>query len=76
VAIHHRDGSVSHTLRHTRKGDPDAPLSDDDLTSKLANLASPILGREATQRLASSIWNLEEMEDVHHLVPTTTLAVT
>jgi 2-methylcitrate dehydratase PrpD len=76
VAIHHRDGSVSDTLRRTRKGDPDAPLSDDDLTSKLTNLASPILGREATQRLASSIWNLEEMEDVHLLVPTKTLVVT
>lgn len=44
--------------RPTRKGDPDDPLSPEDLTAKFHTLADPVTGRSAARSLAASILNL------------------
>lgn len=51
-------------LQPNRKGDPEDPLSDADLNDKLMELASPLLGADAAQRLAERIWQLEREPSV------------
>ena len=54
--------SDGRTLRHyqpTRKGDPDAPLSDEELSEKFFELAAPVIGRPAAQRLIADLWAID-----------------
>ena len=47
------------TLRHhqpTRKGDPDLPLSDTELSAKFEELATPVLGQGAAQARLRGLW--------------------
>jgi 2-methylcitrate dehydratase PrpD len=57
VAIEAR-GRREEWLQPTRKGDPDAPLSDAELEAKYLELASPVLGVEQARSLLSRLWNL------------------
>ena len=59
VAIAARDGRRDEHLQPTRKGDPDAPLSDTELESKYLELASPVLGDEQARRLLARLRRLE-----------------
>jgi len=59
VAIEARDGRRSEHLQRTRKGDPDAPLSDAELEGKYLELASPVLGEERARKLLERLWKLE-----------------
>ena len=43
----------------TRRGDPDDPLSDDEVTDKLVDLATPVIGAEAATALARTLWALD-----------------
>ncbi len=43
-------------LQPTRKGDPDAPLSDAELEDKFLELASPVLGAGRAKALLSELW--------------------
>lgn len=64
VAITLHDGTQHRFLQPTRKGDPDLPLTDDDLQSKLEEFAGPVLGAEALERVARQLWALERAENV------------
>jgi len=59
----HDGRRVSH-LQPTRKGDPEAPLDDFELDSKLIELASPVIGEPAAQQLLQQIWSLDRRADV------------
>jgi len=59
VAIESRDGRRGEHLQPTRKGDPDMPLSDDELEHKYLELASPVLGEEPARTLLARLWKLE-----------------
>jgi 2-methylcitrate dehydratase PrpD len=59
VAIEARDGRRGEHLQPTRKGDPDAPLSDAELEHKYLELASPVLGEEGSRKLLARLWRLE-----------------
>ena len=67
----HRSATVEVTLtdgrrlRHhqpTRKGDPDAPLSDAELAAKFAELVEPPLGEAATRRLLALLGEVETLD--------------
>lgn len=58
VRIDLDDGSQVEELALTRKGDPDAPLTDDELQAKFDELVEPTLGPMATAALASALWAL------------------
>jgi 2-methylcitrate dehydratase PrpD len=45
------DGRVLHHHQPTRKGDPDAPLTDAELDAKFHELAEPVLGRAGSTAL-------------------------
>jgi 2-methylcitrate dehydratase PrpD len=59
VAIETRDGRRGEHFQPTRKGDPDAPLSDAELEHKYLELAAPVLGDKAARKLLARLWRLE-----------------
>lgn len=67
VRIVARDGRQGEFLQPTRKGDPDAPLSDEDLNAKFLELTPPVLGGGAATQLLQRIWQLETMPSVRSL---------
>lgn len=66
VEIRLRDGRVLRRHQHTRKGDPDAPLTDQDLSDKFLELASEAIGRTAAEALLAQLW---EGSSVPGIVP-------
>ena len=59
VSIETVDGRRTEHLQPTRKGDPDAPLSDDDLSDKFLELAGPVLGEAAARSRLNMLWRLD-----------------
>jgi len=55
VTVTLRDGRVLERYQPTRKGDPDMPLSDADLTAKFRELTVPAVGEAAAARLEAAI---------------------
>jgi 2-methylcitrate dehydratase PrpD len=53
------DGSRETWLQPTRKGDPDAPLSDAELDAKFIELTSPVIGESDARARLSQLWRLE-----------------
>ncbi|MGH9086532.1 MAG: MmgE/PrpD family protein [Acidimicrobiales bacterium] len=53
--------------RHTRKGDPDDPLTDAELRAKFDDLTGGVLGAEAASSLEEALWHLGELGDVSEL---------
>ena len=62
VTVRMRTGHLFEHLQTTRKGDPDAPLSDDELAGKFRELTAPVLGASGTERLLSALWAAERAE--------------
>jgi 2-methylcitrate dehydratase PrpD len=56
VTVTLRNGQVLERYQPTRKGDPDAPLSDADLSAKFRELARPVIG-ETAEALLSALWS-------------------
>ncbi len=64
VEIEMTDGRRLRHYQPTRKGDPDAPLSDLELTEKFFELAGPAIGREAAEALIAQLWALDRQPHV------------
>jgi 2-methylcitrate dehydratase PrpD len=56
VEIKLRDGRVLNRHQHTRKGDPDAPLSDADLSDKFLELTADAIGTQEAKALLEALW--------------------
>ena len=50
------DGREFYRYQPTRKGDPDAPLSDAELSEKFRELAAPVIGAPAAESLLNALW--------------------
>jgi 2-methylcitrate dehydratase PrpD len=59
VVLETHDGRSHSVLQPTRKGDPEAPLSDRELEAKFLELASPVLGDAPARALLERLWRLE-----------------
>jgi 2-methylcitrate dehydratase PrpD len=59
VAVRLRDGRELEYLQPNRKGDPEEPLSDEDLNEKFFELAGPVIGTAAAKALLQRLWTLE-----------------
>ncbi len=59
VAVELSNGKSEEWLQPTRKGDPDAPLSDAELEAKYLELAGPVLGEGRARKLLERLWRLE-----------------
>jgi len=64
VAIVARDGRSGEHLQPTRKGDPDAPLTDGELEAKYLELAAPVIGEARARELLARLWRLEREAQV------------
>jgi 2-methylcitrate dehydratase PrpD len=58
VRIELENGTNAEHLQPTRKGDPDLPLTDQELNHKFLELAGPVLGTKAKTKL-DQLWRLE-----------------
>ncbi len=67
VEIETTDGRRLGHRAHTRKGDPDDPLSDAELTDKYRELVAPVLDDAAATRLLDCLWRLDRLDDVAEL---------
>ncbi|MFO0201861.1 MAG: MmgE/PrpD family protein, partial [Alphaproteobacteria bacterium] len=56
VEIRLKDGRVLNRHQHTRKGDPDAPLTDRDLSDKFLELTSDAIGAAQAKALLAQLW--------------------
>ena len=61
VSITTKDGRQLTHYQPTRKGDPDLPLSNDELDAKFIELTSPVLGSELTNSLLQNLWQLDDI---------------
>jgi 2-methylcitrate dehydratase PrpD len=59
VEIDTVDGRTLSHYSPTRRGDPDDPLSDEEVTAKLLDLAAPVIGSRASDDLARRLWALD-----------------
>ena len=59
VTIVARDGRRGEHLQPTRKGDPDAPLTDRELEAKYLELAAPVVGDARARELLARLRRLE-----------------
>jgi len=63
------DGRELNFYSPTRKGDPDSPLSDNELSEKYRELAIDVIGQERTAALEKNIWSLETLPSIVDLYP-------
>ena len=61
------DGRVLDHEQTTRKGDPDAPLSDEELSGKYFELTTPVIGRAAAESVMKTLWALDRLDTVDFL---------
>ena len=61
------DGRVFSHYAPTRKGDPDAPLTDAELEDKYRELASSVLGDAGAESLLATIWSIDTVENARDL---------
>ena len=74
VTIRLKSGEAFKHHAPTRKGDPDAPLSDDELSEKYRELAIPVIGENHARELEDRIWKLETIGNVAALYPSLSTA--
>ena len=58
------DGRKLAHFQPTRKGDPELPLTDDELNEKYLELAAPVVGEPAARALLADLWQLERLPGV------------
>jgi 2-methylcitrate dehydratase PrpD len=64
VEIETNDGRKLAHFQPYRKGDPELPLSDDELNDKFLELASPVLGDGGARALLAQLWRTEKLPSV------------
>ena len=67
VFIETADGSIHEHYQPTRIGDPDAPLSDDQLSAKFMELVAPVTGHDHAEALLAACWSLETLPAIRDL---------
>lgn len=61
VEIETVDGRRFAHFQPTRKGDPEMPLTDEELNDKFLELATPVIGGPAARALLGELWKLETL---------------
>lgn len=64
VDIELNDGRKVGHFQPTRKGDPEMPLTDEELNDKYLELATPVLGDAGARKLLDLLWRAEELSSV------------
>jgi len=64
ISIETTDGETFEHYAPTRKGDPDNPLTDDELAEKFLELTGSVLGDGRAAELLDALWRLDETADL------------
>ena len=67
VTIETKDGRMLEHYQPTRIGDPDAPLTDQQIDDKFKELVVPVTGDEAAHSLLDACWSLESLNSIRKL---------
>ena len=67
VTIETNDGRMLEHYQPTRIGDPDAPLTDQQIADKFKELVVPVTGDEAAHSLLDACWSLESLNSIRKL---------
>ncbi|WP_168787903.1 MmgE/PrpD family protein [Paraburkholderia aromaticivorans] len=61
------DGRTIEVFAPHRRGDPESPLSDDDINEKFIELAEPVIGSQAAATMLANLWRMDELgtSDLH-----------
>lgn len=68
VEIETTDGRRLVHDQPTRKGDPEAPFTDDELVDKFFELATPVIGRVRAEALRDRVWSIDGARTVEDLL--------
>ena len=63
VEVELNDGQVLKHFQPTRKGDPEMPLTDDEVNDKFLELATPVIGDVKSRELLKALWALDKRPD-------------
>ncbi len=72
VEIETNDGRKFAHFQPYRKGDPELPLTDEELNGKFLELAEPVIGKAAAAALLKQLWDTEKLANVDYDTGTTT----
>ncbi len=61
------DGTVHRQRQRTRRGDPDLPLSDNEIGEKFQMLAAPVIGAGPARQVAAALWRVEALDGVSRI---------
>ena len=64
VTVMTKDGRALAHHAPTRKGDPDNPLSDAELSDKFVELVAPIYGTVPARDLLAALWDIDSLGDL------------
>jgi 2-methylcitrate dehydratase PrpD len=64
VEIETYDGRRLSHFQPYRKGDPEMPLSDDELNEKFLELGVPVIGARSAHSLLEQLWRTEQLTNV------------
>jgi 2-methylcitrate dehydratase PrpD len=68
VEIETNDGRRLSHFQQYRKGDPELPLTDQELDGKFLELAEPVIGRARAGALLTLLWRTEKLANVDYTV--------
>jgi len=66
VEIETKDGRKLAHFQPTRKGDPEMPLTDEELNDKFLELATPVIGTADARSLLEQLWRAETLAHVDY----------
>ncbi len=74
MTIETNDGRVLDHFQRDRRGDPELPLTDDEISAKYMELVAPVTGETEAEALLAALWSAEEYGSVRDLPIGTTLS--
>jgi 2-methylcitrate dehydratase PrpD len=66
VEIETNDGRKLVHFQPTRKGDPEMPLTDEELNDKFLELATPVIGEAGARSLLEQLWRTEKLQSADY----------
>ncbi len=66
VEVELNDGRKFSHFQPYRKGDPELPLTDEELNDKFTELAEPVLGKAAAAALLAQLWKTDKLPNVEY----------
>lgn len=67
VKIHLKTGVVLEHMQPFRIGDPESPLSDEQISEKFLELASPVITENQAKQLLNQLWSIDTVSDLRSL---------